>query len=247
MVLADDNFATIVSAVEEGRRIYDNIRNSIQFLLSSNLSEVLSIFVATLLGFTLFEPVHLLWINLITDCFPALALGLEKGEKDIMKRRPRDSRDGIFAGGMGIDVAWQGIMVTILTLAAYIAGIVMASGKPMSFAEIIAVNDATAPLVHQNGMTMAFMTLSMSEIFHSFNMRSRRQSIAKMGSINWYLVGAMVLSLFLSTIVIYVPFLADAFDFAHISAAEYFTALGISVLVIPIVEIVKAIQRKLNK
>lgn len=247
MVLADDNFATIVSAVEEGRRIYDNIRNSIQFLLSSNLSEVLSIFVATLLGFTLFEPVHLLWINLITDCFPALALGLEKGEKDIMKRRPRDSRDGIFAGGMGIDVAWQGIMVTILTLAAYIAGIVMASGKPMSFAEIIAVNDATAPLVHQNGMTMAFMTLSMSEIFHSFNMRSRRQSIAKMGSINWYLVGAMVLSLFLSTIVIYVPFLAKAFDFAHISAAEYFTALGISVLVIPIVEIVKAIQRKLNK
>lgn len=247
MVLADDNFATIVSAVEEGRRIYDNIRNSIQFLLSSNLSEVLSIFIATLLGFTLFEPVHLLWINLITDCFPALALGLEKGEKDIMKRRPRDSRDGIFAGGMGIDVAWQGIMVTVLTLAAYIAGIVMASGKPMSFAEIIAVNDATAPLVHQNGMTMAFMTLSMSEIFHSFNMRSRRQSIAKMGSINWYLVGAMVLSLFLSTIVIYVPFLAEAFDFAHISAAEYFTALGISVLVIPIVEIVKAIQRKLNK
>lgn len=247
MVLADDNFATIVSAVEEGRRIYDNIRNSIQFLLSSNLSEVLSIFIATLLGFTLFEPVHLLWINLITDCFPALALGLEKGEKDIMKRKPRDSRDGIFAGGLGVDVAWQGIMVTVLTLAAYIAGIVMASGTKMTLSEIFAVNDATNPFVHQNGMTMAFLTLSMAEIFHSFNMRSRRQSIAKMGSVNWYLVGAMLLSLFLSTIVIYVPFLSKAFDFAHISAAEYFTALGISILVIPIVEIVKAIQRKINK
>ena len=100
MVLADDNFATIVSAVEEGRKIYDNIRNSIQFLLSSNLSEVVTIFIATLLGFTIFEPVHLLWINLITDCFPALALGLEKGDKNIMKRQPRDSKEGIFAGGI---------------------------------------------------------------------------------------------------------------------------------------------------
>lgn len=238
MVLADDNFATIVSAVEEGRRIYDNIRNSIQFLLSSNLSEVVSIFIATICGFTLFEPVHLLWINLITDCFPALALGLEKGEKDIMKRAPRDSKDGIFAGGMGFDVAWQGIMVSVLTLIAYAfgtnnLGVALASGSE--------------ELIHQNGMTMAFLTLSMAEIFHSFNMRSRRQSIAKMGSINWYLVGAMVLSLFLSTIVIYIPFLAEAFDFAHISAAEYFISLGLAFLVIPIVEIVKAIQRKLNK
>lgn len=247
MVLADDNFATIVSAVEEGRRIYDNIRNSIQFLLSSNLSEVLSIFIATLLGFTLFEPVHLLWINLITDCFPALALGMEKGERDIMKRRPRNSKDGIFAGGMGFDCVYQGVMVTVLTLAAYIAGIIMASGTKMSLAEVLAVNDANNPLLHQNGMTMAFLTLAMSEIFHSFNMRSRRQSIAKMGSVNWYLVGAMVLSLVLSTAVIYIPFLADAFDFAHISLAEYLTAMALAILVIPIVEIVKAIQRAVEK
>lgn len=250
MVLADDNFATIVSAVEEGRRIYDNIRNSIQFLLSSNLSEVVSIFVATLLGFTLFEPVHLLWINLITDCFPALALGLEKGEKDIMKRQPRNSKDGIFAGGMGFDVVYQGIMVTVLTLAAYMLGIVMAgadAGMHLTFKEIIAVNDANNALLHQNGMTMAFLTLAMSEIFHSFNMRSRRQSIAKMGSVNWYLVGAMVLSLVLSTVVIYIPFLQKAFDFAHISLKEYGASLALAVLVIPIVEIIKAIQRKLNK
>ena len=249
MVLADDNFATIVSAVEEGRRIYDNIRNSIQFLLSSNLSEVLSIFFATLCGFTLFEPVHLLWINLITDCFPALALGLEKGDPDIMNRKPRNSKDGIFAGGMGFDCAYQGVMVTVLTLVAYVLGIVMASPEHMTLSQIFAVNDANEAthLLHQNGMTMAFLTLSMAEIFHSFNMRSRRQSIAKMGSMNWYLVGAMVLSLVLSTAVIYIPFLSKAFDFAPIDAKEYFTALLLAFMVVPIVEIVKLIQRKTNK
>lgn len=238
MVLADDNFATIVSAVEEGRRIYDNIRNSIQFLLSSNLSEVVSIFVATLFGFTIFEPVHLLWINLITDCFPALALGLEKGEKNIMNRAPRNSKDGIFAGGLGFDVVYQGLMVSLLTLLAYFfgtnqLGITLAAG--------------TEEVIHQNGMTMAFLTLAMSEIFHSFNMRSRRQSIVQMGGINWYLVGAMVLSLVLSTAVIYIPFLEQAFGFAHISLTEYGISLALSVCVIPIVEIVKAIQRALKK
>ena len=248
MVLADDNFATIVSAVEEGRRIYDNIRASIQFLLSSNLSEVLTIFIATILGFTLFEPVHLLWINLITDCFPALALGMEKGEKDIMQRAPRDSKDGIFANGMGIDCAWQGVMVTVLTLAAYVMGILMASqaeGHQInSFMGIFAINEG---IIHQNGMTMAFLTLSMAEIFHSFNMRSRRKSIAQMGSLNWYLIGAMVLSLILSTVVIFVPFIAKAFNFATISLEEYFTSLGIAFLVIPIVEIVKFFQRIAEK
>lgn len=249
MVLADDNFATIVSAVEEGRRIYDNIRNSIQFLLSSNLSEVLSIFFATLCGFTLFEPVHLLWINLITDCFPALALGLEKGDPDIMSRKPRNSKDGIFAGGMGFDCAYQGVMVTVLTLVAYVLGIVMASPEHMTLSQIFAVNDANEAthLLHQNGMTMAFLTLSMAEIFHSFNMRSRRQSIVKMGSMNWYLLGAMVLSLLLSSAVIYIPFLSKAFDFAPIDAREYFAALLLAFMVVPIVEIVKLIQRKTNR
>ena len=244
MVLADDNFATIVSAVEEGRKIYDNIRASIQFLLSSNLSEVLSIFIATILGFTLFEPVHLLWINLITDCFPALALGMEKGEKDIMKRAPRSSRDGVFADGMGIDCVWQGVMVTVLTLAAYFAGIFFGAKQEglliSDFSDLVAANSG---VIHQNGMTMAFLTLSMSEIFHSFNMRSRRHSLFTMGSVNWYLVGAMILSLFLSTVVIYVPFLAKAFNFAEISLQEYMTSLGIAFTVIPIVEIVKCFRR----
>ncbi len=233
MVLADDNFATIVSAVEEGRRIYDNIRKSIQFLLSSNLSEVLTIFVATLFGFTILEPVHLLWINLITDSFPALALGMEKGDRDIMKREPRSSKDGIFANGLGFDVAWQGIMVTVVTLAAYFVGMHLAQG--------------TEEFVHQNGMTMAFLTLSMAEIFHSFNMRSRRESIFAMKNQNKYLLGAMVLSLILTTVVIYVPFLANMFDFAAISALEYFISMLLAISVIPIVEIVKLIQRALEK
>ena len=247
MVLADDNFATIVSAVEEGRRIYDNIRKAIQFLLSSNLSEVLTIFVATILGFTILEPVHLLWINLITDCFPALALGMEKGEKNIMERAPRSSKDGIFANGMGVDVAWQGIMVTVVTLAAYILGIVMAShdaGSSVTFKELFSIADVT---IHQNGMTMAFLTLSMAEIFHSFNMRSRRESIFTMKSNNSFLLGAMVLSLLLSTLVIYIPFLAKAFDFASISLAEYAVSMALALLVIPIVEIVKLIQRAVER
>ena len=233
MVLADDNFATIVSAVEEGRRIYDNIRKSIQFLLSSNLSEVLTIFVATLFGFTILEPVHLLWINLITDSFPALALGMEKGDRDIMKREPRSSKDGIFANGLGFDVAWQGVMVTVVTLAAYFVGMHLAQG--------------TEEFVHQNGMTMAFLTLSMAEIFHSFNMRSRRESIFAMKNQNKYLLGAMVLSLILTTVVIYVPFLANMFDFAAISAVEYFISMLLAISVIPIVEIVKLIQRAVEK
>lgn len=252
MVLADDNFATIVSSVEEGRRIYDNIRKSIQFLLSSNLSEVLTIFFATLFGAIVLEPVHLLWINLITDCFPALALGIEKGEGDIMKRAPRNSRDGIFANGMGIDVAWQGVMVTIVTLAAYVLGLIMTPegsallNQSESFFSFLKTAGASE-FIHQNGMTMAFLTLSMAEIFHSFNMRSRRASIFRMGKLNKFLIGAMVLSLLLSTLVIYIPFLADAFDFAHISAAEYAASMALAFSVIPVVEIVKAIQRKLEK
>lgn len=247
MVLADDNFATIVSAVEEGRQIYDNIRKSIQFLLSSNLAEVVAIFIATLMGFVILEPVHLLWINLITDAFPAMALGMERGEKNIMKRQPRNPKDGIFAGGLGIDVVWQGVMVGLITLVAYFLGMIMAAhegGLSFTFAQLLHMDDEW---IHQNGMTMAFLVLSMSEIFHSFNMRSRRQTIFKMGSQNKYLIGAMLLSLVLSTVVIYVPFLANAFDFAPISLLEYTTAMALSFSVIPIVEIVKFVQRKIHK
>lgn len=234
MVLADDNFATIVGAVGEGRRIYDNIRKSIQFLLASNLSEVLSIFFATLLGFTILKPVHLLWINLITDCFPALALGMEKGEADIMKRKPRDAKDGIFAGGLGVHVVLQGITVSIITLAAYIAGHYMETG----------VWEFTNS---EDGMTMAFLTLSMAEIFHSFNMRSLEKSIFSVKGQNPFLWGAMLLSLICTTAVIYIPFLAEAFGFTHISLAEYAVSLLIAATIIPIVELTKWIQRRIKK
>ena len=237
MVLADDNFATIVSAVEEGRRIYDNIRKSIQFLLSSNLSEVMAICTANLLGFTILKPVHLLWINLVTDCFPALALSMEKGEKDLMKRPPRKSSDGIFAGGVGFDVVYQGLFVTLLTLAAYFIGHFMEAGRW----ELTESAD---------GMTMAFLTMSMCEIFHSFNMRSQHGSTVSMllhGSFNKYIFGSTVLSLITTALVIEVPFLADAFDFTTIDAREFFTALGLAFLIIPLVEIVKAIERAVIK
>ena len=236
MVLADDNFATIVGAVEEGRRIYANIRKAIQFLLASNMSEVLGVFCATLLGFTLLNPVHLLFINLITDCFPALALGMEQGEADIMKRKPRNSKDGIFAGGLGFDIAYQGLLISIITLASYIIGHCMEVGY---FEMPRGVSD--------DGMTMAFLTMSMCEIFHSFNMRSQRKSVFTLHTHNKVLWGAMLGSLVLTTIVLEVPFVADMFGFTPVDLNEYLVALVLAFLVIPIVEIVKAIQRAVSK
>ena len=233
MVLADDNFATIVGAVGEGRRIYDNIRKAIQFLLASNLSEVISIFVATLLGFTILQPVHLLWINLVTDCFPALALGMEKGERDIMRRSPRPASAGVFAGGMGVDIAYQGFVVSALTLVSYFIGHYIESGVW----EI-----ANSP----DGTTMAFLTMSMAEIFHSFNMRSQRGSIFGIGNHNKMLFLAAVGSLIMTTAVCEIPLLAEAFGFASVELNEYLIAIGLGFCVIPIVELVKFIQRKIG-
>ena len=234
MVLTDDNFATIVGAVEEGRRIYDNIQRAIKFLLGSNMSEVLSIFTATMLGFMILEPVHLLWINLLTDCFPALALGMERAEPDVMSRPPRSARESIFAHGVGFDCVYQGVMCAILTLAAFFIGHYMEYG-------VWTLTNSP------DGTTMAFLTLSMAEIFHSFNMRAHRASIFTICTPNWTLVGAAAASLALTTLCIYVPFLADAFDFTAISAAEYAVAMGLAVSVIPIVELVKCVQRAVEK
>src|SRR5574344_1098973 len=232
MVLADDNFATIVGAVEEGRRIYDNIRKAIQFLLSSNMSEVMSVFAATLLGFVILKPAHLLWINLITDCFPALALGTEKAESNLMERPPRSAKDGIFAGGVGIDIAYQGLLCTILTLTAFFIGHYIENGvwEFMNFSS-------------PDGMTMAFLTMSMAEIFHSFNMRSQRGSIFALKTQNIVLWGAGIMSLILTSAVIYVPFLRAAFSFEEISLVEYAVAMALAFSVIPIVELVKLFER----
>ncbi len=226
-----DNFATIVGAVEEGRRIYDNIRKAIQFLLGSNMSEVISIFVATILGFTILKPVHLLWINLVTDCFPALALGMEKAEGNIMRRRPRPAKDGIFAGGMGFDIAYQGVLISALVLAAYFVGHYIETG-------VWTITDSA------DGTTMAFLTMSMAEICHSFNMRSLRGCIFTMGTKNKALTWAALGSIAATTLVCEVPFLAEAFGFTPVSFVEYVIAMGIGMLGMVIVEIVKTFQRR---
>lgn len=234
MVLADDNFATIVSAVEEGRRIYDNIRKAIQFLLASNLAEVLSVFAASLLGFTILNPVHLLWINLITDCFPALALGMERGEADAMKRPPRDSKDGIFSNGVGAGVAIQGFFIALLTFVSYFVGHFMEAGKW----EITESPD---------GMTMAFLTLSLVELFHAFNMRSRERSVFTIKKQNGWLWGSLLLAFVLTSAVIFVPAFATAFGFETISLNEFAVALALAVAIIPLVELEKLIARAINE
>jgi len=236
MVLADDNFATIVAAVGEGRRIYDNIRKAIQFLLASNMSEVLGVFCSTLMGFTLLNPVHLLFINLVTDCFPALALGMEEAEPDTMNRPPRDSKEGLFANGLFFDIAYQGFLVTAITIISYILGHCFEVGY-------FEMPKGVSP----DGMTMAFLTMSMCEIFHSFNMRSQRKSVFSLKGQNKVLWAAMIGSLVLTTLLLEVPFLANAFGFEMISWTEYAVAMGLAFAVIPIVELVKFIQRKLGK
>ena len=226
MILADDNFATIVSAVSEGRRIYDNIRKAIEFLLTSNLAEVLVIFIATMFGFVIFEAPHLLWINLITDCFPALALGMEAPEFGIMNRKPRSAREGIFAGGMGLAIAIHGLFVTGLALASYFIG------------------KSVSPLT---GTTMAFVTLSLCEICHAFNMRSLKGSIFKMETRNIWLCFAALASVIATVFVVAVPFMVKAFDFASLSFLEFVIAVAIAFAIIPLAEVYKWVARRIEK
>jgi len=235
MVLTDDNFATIVGAVEEGRRIYDNIRKAIQFLLASNMSEVIAVFLSTiLLGSPLLASAHLLWINLVTDCFPALALGMELAEPNVMKRKPRNSKAGIFADGMGVDVVYQGVLVAALVLFSYFVG---------SYFEY----HVWSLKVSAHGTTMAFLTMSMAEIFHSLNMRSQRGSMFSMKKPNKMLFIAAFVSLLATTAVCEIDFLASAFSFTKVGFAEYGIAIALGFCVIPVVELVKWIQRKIAK
>ena len=241
MVLADDNFATIINACEEGRRIYDNIRKVIQFLLSANLAEVFSVFAATLMGFTLFQPIQLLWVNLVTDCFPALALGMEEAEGDIMKRKPRSATDGVFADHMGIDTVVQGVIIALLVLASFFCGVYFDLGA----IDLSALAESNAD---EEGVMMAFITLNMVEIFHCFNMRSRRASIFHMKKQNMWLWGAAVLALVLTLIVVEFDPLAMIFFGVHaLEARGMITALVLGFLIIPIVEVYKAVMRSVEK
>ncbi|MCR4761152.1 MAG: cation-translocating P-type ATPase [Oscillospiraceae bacterium] len=233
MVLTDDNFATIVGAVEEGRRIYDNIRKAIQFLLSSNLSEVLCILIATIgLGsltggaFTIFKPVHLLWINLITDCFPAVSLGMESAERGIMQRKPRSSNAHIFSDGMGVNLLWQGALIAVLTLISYVIG---------------AQTSAAA------GTTMAFLTLSVCEMLHAWNMRSLKGSVFRMEHRNPALTISVLASFVLTAAVLLIPALQRIFSLEHLTGMQYVWALLLAALIVPAVEVVKAIRRAAAK
>ena len=230
MILTDDNFATIVTAVAEGRRIYDNIRKAIQFLLSSNLAEVIAIFIATIMNFTILKPAHLLWINLITDCFPAIGLGMEEAEATTMQQPPRKKTDGIFSGGLGVDVIVQGAIIAILTVVSYGVGHYLETGS-------IAIHTSN------DGMTMAFLTLSLTEVFHSFNMRSRTESLFSLKRQNKTLWATFAFSIVLTVVILYVPVLRNLFSFTFIDGKEFAIAFGLAFLIIPIVEISKLIKR----
>ncbi|MCL2522024.1 MAG: cation-translocating P-type ATPase [Erysipelotrichales bacterium] len=227
MVLADDNFVTIVSAVEEGRRIYDNIQKTMQFLLSTNFSEVLVIFIATIIGFTIFQPVHLLFINLITDSLPAIALGMEKAQPDIMERQPRAKNQGLFADGLGFNIIYQGIIIGLLTLTSYFI-----------------VNNWHGSAY---GITAAFLTLSLCELFHAYTMRSQKDFALFLKPRNKMLFYALIISFLATMAVIYIPVLNDIFSLKPLYLKEFLISLGLAFMVIPIIETVKTIQRKKNR
>ena len=225
MVLADDNFATIVTAVEEGRKIYGNIRKAIQFLLSSNLGEVVALFLATLLNWTVLFPIHILWVNLVTDTLPALALGMEPAERGLMRCKPRGVNESFFADGIGGSILYQGVLEGLLTLAAYIIGRTQ-------------WNQLT-------GVTMAFASLALIQLFHSMNARSATESIFTLGFFrNRYLVGAIAIAGLLQVAVIVIPGLNSLFRVSHLTWAQWGISLGLSFAIIPVVEIVKWFQRR---
>lgn len=248
MVLADDNFATIVNAVEEGRKIYDNVLKVLQFQLSTNLSEVIIMFVASILHFTILSPVHLLWINMVTDSLPGLALGMEKAEGDIMRRRPRSTSDGIFSNGAGVDMVWQGIYLAIIEIAAYVIGYWLepVGGAAHSLAGFFSGTECV------NAMAMAFLTVNFAEMMCAVNMRSRQASIFsadKLKKMNWWLVGAFVVTTLLTLAAIYIPGLCTVFGIepGTFSIEELAISFGLAVSTFPVFELGKAIRRRSQK
>jgi len=224
MVLSDDNFATIVLAVEEGRKIYNNIRKAIQFLLSANTGEVLTLFIATMLNWPILYPIHILWINLVTDTFPALALGVEEGEADMMQQKPRSSSASVFAEGVGTNILYQGVFQALLTLSAYYIGISYYSP--------------------QTAVTMAFATLGLIQLAHAFNVRSIKHSIFKLGLLtNKYLLGATFLSAILMVGVIVIPGLSTFFRVEVLTGEQWGIVLFLAILIIPLVELIKFFSR----
>ena len=242
MVLADDNFATIVNAVEEGRKIYDNVCKVIQFQLSTNLSEVIIMFVSSLLNFTLLNPVHLLWTNMVTDSLPGLALGMEKAEGDVMKRKPRNSSDGIFAHGAGIDMTWQGIYLAIIELLAYFIGLYLEKG---TIKGLFGVADCP------NAIAMAFITVNFCEIACAINMRSQHNSIFSKNmfkNYNWWLAGSTIITVALTLAAIYIPGMCQIFGIipGTFEVKELIICIALSISVFPVFEIGKGIRNSVR-
>lgn len=235
MVLADDNFATIIIAVEEGRKVFSNIQKSIQYLLSANMAEVFIIFFATLFGWDVLQPVHLLWINLVTDTLPAIALGVEPAEPGIMTHKPRGRQSNFFDGGVFGAIMYQGVFQTILVLVVYGWGLVFPEHH-------------TQAEIHADALTMAYATLGLIQLLHAFNVKSVYQSVFKVGlfrnkTFNWAIPVAFIL--LMATIV--VPGFNNLFHVSHLSFTQWLAVIVGSFLIVVLVEIVKAIQRALGK
>ena len=231
MILTDDNFATIVAAVEQGRGIFANIRKAIHYLLSCNIGEIITIFLATVFGFHQMPlvPVQLLWLNLVTDSLPALALGVEAVEEGIMERGPRDARESLFSGGFAWRLAWQGVMVGLLTLAAYFLG------------EYILSDPAEA---NATANTMAFATLTMCQLFHAFDVRSERASLLHIGIFsNRAMNRAFLVGMVMQVAVLTVPPLQAIFSTVGMNMLEWAVVLGLAVMPLLVCEVVKAIGR----
>ena len=237
MILTDDNFSTIVSAVKEGRGIYDNIRKCVKYLLSSNIGEVLTIFVASLLGVfgvlksgdaTPLAAMHLLWINLITDSLPAFGIGMEEVEDDIMNDKPRSKNEGFFANGYAWKIIVEGIIIGAVTLSAYLIG--------LNFSK----DSATA---HMIGQTMAFLTLSSTQLFHAYNVKSNHSVFSKKSYKNKFMNLAFIVGFALQFLVIYCPGIQDLFQFAPLNIIQLLVCMGLSLVMVLIMEIVKFINR----
>lgn len=230
ITLTDDNFATIVHAVKEGRGIYDNIKKVVGFLLGTNLSEILSVFIAIIIwGFSPFSPVQLLWINLATDSLPAIALGMEPVEKDVMKRRPKSQKEGLFANGYGLRIFAQGVMFSALTLGAYVIGL-------------------NSPYGELGATTMAFIALGFTQIFHSFNMRSTKSLFSSNPFGNKFLDIAFASSTLLMCLILFIPQIAAVFGFAAGMEAKYYLiAFALAFAPIPVMEIAKALHLVISK
>ncbi|MDY3023864.1 MAG: cation-translocating P-type ATPase [Streptococcus hyovaginalis] len=235
MVLADDNFATIIVAVEEGRKVFSNIQKTVQYLLSANIAEVLSIFLATLFGWDVLEPVHLLWINLVTDTLPAIALGMEPAEPGVMSHKPRGRNSSFFSGGVLGAVIYQGLFQSALVLGVY------------GYAIFNPAHD-TYQEIHADALTMAYATLGMIQLVHAFNVKSVYQSVFTVGpfknkTFNWAILGSLVLLVMTLT----VPFLEKIFHVTHLELSQWVVVLIGSFAMLVLVEIIKAVQRAMGR